>query len=182
MGAFADIILLTCALTLSRHVTEFITPLKLHYWHDVKDQDCVTVEKIEKQMWHVFTRQSMEAYNSLQQFANLINAAVGDTLLFFIGEGMFAYAIDLDYFLNFSKLNIELAHYSTTFTCILFVAANISRQMKTLNFWLHEYGENLTLSGRQLTLLLDSIEKDSVAMEMTGISNVNFSLIGKVKE
>jgi len=52
--------------------------------------------------------------------------------------------------------------------------------MQTFQAWLYEHEQDLPLSTRQVTLLLNSIAKESVAIEMSGVATVNFSLVGTV--
>lgn len=48
--------------------------------------------------------------------------------------------------------------------------------------WLYQHEKHLTITNRQLTLLLDSIENDSVGISMPGFFTLNFSLVGTVSE
>jgi len=46
---------------------------------------------------------------------------------------------------------------------------------------MYEHEHYLTvLNGKQVTLLMDSIAKNSVAIEIPGVAIVNFSLVGTV--
>ncbi|CAL8146337.1 unnamed protein product [Orchesella dallaii] len=129
MGSYADIILLACALTLSSHVTEFITALKLSDWNGEYDENVAIPEKLKSNYFKTYTNNLVTAYASLQQLANLVNAGVGETLLFFVGEGMFAYAMYLDYLLQFKNRDIVLLFFYLMFITNIFVTSNISRKV-----------------------------------------------------
>jgi len=45
---------------------------------------------------------------------------------------------------------------------------------------MYEHEHCLGLNGRQITLLMDSIAKNSVAVEIPGVATINFALVGTV--
>lgn len=47
--------------------------------------------------------------------------------------------------------------------------------------WLYENESHLSINCRQVTLLLDSITRNSVGIGMPGIVVLNYSLVGTVK-
>jgi len=53
--------------------------------------------------------------------------------------------------------------------------------MQGMRSWLYKNEQHLNLNSKQLILLLDSVDKDSVAIEMSGVAPINFSLVGTVR-
>ncbi|CAL8136666.1 unnamed protein product [Orchesella dallaii] len=173
MSCFDDIFILMNILTLYCHVSRFLTTLR-------------TTNLVPQNFF--LSKPQVDAfgivgnYRSLQKLSKLINNAVGKCLVYFVGEGLCAYAMALKEVLVWDNKGrvVILMFYYVDFLCVLFASASICRRMQEFRNWLDENEPYLELSPRQLALLLDSISRDSVAIEMSGIANINFSLVGTV--
>jgi len=117
MGGFSDLFILMNVLTLHNRVGQFEEILDAKY-PDVK------LQKLQIDM--VLTN-----YEALQELAKLINKSVGDVFIYFIGEGIFAYAMALRDILGLETVGraVVLGFYDAIVVWILIAAASICRKV-----------------------------------------------------
>ncbi|CAL8146949.1 unnamed protein product [Orchesella dallaii] len=181
VGVCSELLVLMYSLTLWSQVTHFITTLQSQYLASEENDDDENGHS--KLKWQgneckAEIASVISEYRSLQRLAKLLNGAMGDTLPFFIGECLFIYSINWH---NFSLLEIDgvvRLYFYAILVSFLIVCCSISRQMQTMRTWVHEYEHSPILNCKEVTLLLDSTSKESVAIEIWGVVTINLSFIG----
>jgi len=137
MGSFGNLLVLMYVLTLSTSVTRFITTLKSQYWQtDIGRHLDVIKMKIKTRMVQAHnsereTRCILEAYESLRKLAKLLNNAFGDALICFLGEGLFLYAMNLNFILVLEYRVVTRVYFYAVFVWSLLAAAGIPAQVST---------------------------------------------------
>ncbi|CAL8145512.1 unnamed protein product [Orchesella dallaii] len=137
----------------------------------------------ERRLGGLDVKKMIETYRSLQNLAEIINTVISSSVLYFVLEGVCSYALSLKDIIAWSSpdLFILLCYYYFIFMWILYAASNISQNMQVFRTWLDKNESYLTLTPRQLTLILDSIHKESVAIEISNVATVNFAFVGTVR-
>jgi len=134
MGSFGDLIILMYGFSLSSRVEIFTTTLQTRFWRDNNDDGDGTNDtkrKFEMKLWRSTKAEEniVKAYKSLQLLAKLLNEAVGDSLIFFIGEGVFEYAMNSNTLFLLDSRGIVRAYFYGCFVWFIYTACGVSRKV-----------------------------------------------------
>lgn len=135
LGALSDVLLASAVLTLWSPVGDFEQLLQSTSHHDLTEVDEPPILPLpiqNKKIRNNFGTTVVTRFEELRKLSKLLSYAIGGTLISFIGEGMFTYAINFNHilFAGTTSQSLVVIYFYVDYVLILLTASDICRKVR----------------------------------------------------